>query len=81
MNAAICGPLGEKAVDPTSTHDNWNDIILFAPLVALLIFGYFRVDEIFGPKRNAGTGPRPSRPAADPGETSWMSDPDGRPWT
>jgi hypothetical protein len=79
MSAAEAACRG-KQVNPTPSHEEWNEVILFAPLIALLIFGYFRVDEIFGPKRHAGVTPRPSRPSADPGESSWMSDPDGRSW-
>jgi hypothetical protein len=66
-------------VDPTTNRD---DVFLILPLVALLLFGYFRVDEIFGAKRPAAHHPTPpSKPVSDPADTSLMTDPDGRPWT
>lgn len=61
-------------------HEDWDEFILIVPLVALLVFGYFRVDEIFGKKKQAHGMRRPSQPAADPAEESMMTDPDGRPW-
>ncbi len=73
------GLLGDKHVNPNPPHENWNDILLFVPLVALLIFGYFRVDEIFGSKRYTGHT-RPSHPPEHPAESNWRADPDGRPW-
>jgi hypothetical protein len=65
-------------VDPTTNKDEY---LLFLPLVALLVFGYFRIDEIFGPKKHCRPSRRPSRPVSDPADTSLMTDPDGRPWS
>jgi hypothetical protein len=47
----------------------------------LLVFGYFRVDEIFvSRKHTRGAHRHPSRPVADPSDPSHLTDPDGRPW-
>jgi hypothetical protein len=66
-------------VDPTTNRD---DVLLILPLVALLVFGYFRVDEIFGHKKPPATHPvPPAKPVADPADASLMTDPDGRHWS
>jgi hypothetical protein len=68
-------------MDPTTNQDQ---LILFLPLVALLLFGYFHMDEIFEPKKHGPSTPRPARPSqpvADPTDASVMTDPDGRPWS
>jgi hypothetical protein len=53
---------------------------LFVPLIAFLVFCYFRVADYVQPKKNAPQVPRPSKPVADPADASLMSDPDGRAW-
>jgi hypothetical protein len=66
-------------VDPTTNRD---EVFLILPLIALFVFGYLRVDEIFGPKKpHAHPTPRPSQTVADPSDTALMTDPDGRPWS
>lgn len=57
------------------------DVFLFGiPLIALLIFGFFRLDQVFTSHKKSSsdvqappTGPRRR-------ERSMTSDPDGRPW-
>ena len=58
----------------------WEVILLGIPLIALLAFGVFHLDEGFtsGKKRTAGT-PSPVPPNERPCK-SMCSDPDGRPW-
>jgi hypothetical protein len=57
------------------------DIILFGiPLIALLIFGFFRLDETFtSRKRGTPLPPRPEEPT-ERRRKRMRSDPDGRPW-
>jgi hypothetical protein len=64
-------------VGPTTNQD---ELLFILPLIALLVFGYFRVDEIFGPKKPASHAAPPRLPVADPADASLMTDPDGRHW-
>jgi hypothetical protein len=59
---------------------NQDELLLVLPLIALLLLGYFRVDEIFGPRKNGHPAPPPSQPVVDPADISLMTHPDGRPW-
>jgi hypothetical protein len=67
-------------MNPTVENANWDNLMLCIPLVGLLIFGYFRVDEIFGPKKPTTHPSHPTIPVRDPAEPSLMTDPDGTPW-
>jgi hypothetical protein len=58
------------------------DVFLFGiPLIALLIFGFFRLDEVFtSSKKGPPPGvPEPSKPTRQRPKLM-HSDPDGRPW-
>ena len=57
-----------------------SDVFLFAiPLIALLFFGFFRLDQVFtSPKSQDSEKPNPL-PARKP-KKSMRSDPDGQPW-
>lgn len=57
------------------------DVFLFGnALIGFLVFGFFRLDQVFtfrkGEKANKPTG----LPAANQHERSMCSDPNGRPW-
>ncbi|HWG20036.1 MAG TPA: hypothetical protein VG225_05845 [Terracidiphilus sp.] len=68
-------------MEPSTLNGNWDNILFAVPLVGLLVFGYFRVDEIFvSRKHTRGAHRHPSRPVADPSDPSHLTDPDGRPW-
>ena len=56
------------------------DVYLFGiPLIALLVFGFFRLDQVFTSRKNQN--PDASRPSPErKHEKSMLSDPDGRPW-
>ena len=61
-----------------SSPSNGLDSLVFGvPLVALLVFGYFRLDEVFARKTRASRRPK----EVDGVEYEPMgSDPDGRRW-
>ena len=56
------------------------DVFLFGiPLIAMLVFGFFRLDEVFT-SRKKGIHDAPKPAASNRREKSMCSDPDGRPW-
>lgn len=68
-------------MDVNVTKAGW-DIFLFGiPLIALLIFGFFRLDQVFTGRKNQGPReiPDPS-PLSRRHERNMRTDPDGRPW-
>jgi len=68
-------------VDHNSSRAGWDVWMFGIPLLALLFFGFFRLDQVFASRRK---GKRPAtrrRPAViDKTEASMRSDPDGRSW-
>ena len=67
-------------MDSHSSKTGWDIILLGIPLLALLVFGFFHLDEVFTARK--GGAPMPSHPGP-PNEKqpkSMRSDPDGRPW-
>ena len=66
-------------MDTNAPRSGWDLYLFGIPLIALLVFGFFRLDEVFT-KRKRDTGkPRPS-PTAARTVQSMHSDPDGRLW-
>ena len=61
--------------------DAGTDIFLFGiPLIAFLIFGFFRLDQVFtGRKKQPPKSPAPT-PSDKRHAKSMRSDPDGTPW-
>lgn len=61
--------------------DAGRDIYLFGiPLIALLIFGFFRLDEVFSVRKNQTRETPDPSPTSQQHPKSMRSDPDGRPW-
>jgi len=57
------------------------DIFLFGiPLIAFLIFGFFRLDEVFTSRKSEPPEKPNPRHSSKQHEKSMRSDPDGRPW-
>ena len=57
------------------------DLFLFGiPLIAFLVFGYFRLDQVFTTRKDAAEITPPMRAVIDPTERSMRTDPDGRSW-
>jgi hypothetical protein len=58
-----------------------SDVYLFGiPLIALLVFGFFRLDEVFTFRKREHVDPPGPLPVSKRHERSMRSDPDGRPW-
>lgn len=57
------------------------DVFLFGiPLIAFLVFGFFRLDQVFTFRRGERANRPTGLPTAKGHERSMCSDPDGRPW-
>jgi len=62
-----------------TSNSDWDTYALGIPLIALLVIGYFRLDEVFARKGQR----RPTRrivPVIVDDDSSMERDPDGRPW-
>jgi hypothetical protein len=57
------------------------DTLLFAiPFLSFLVFGFFRLDEVFAAHRKSGIGSRRAPSGVDEDGMQILSDPDGRLW-
>ncbi len=75
------GTLSEASlVHPHSPTSAWDIYFLGFPLIALLFFGFFRLDEVFTSRRSSSAAARRPASAIDPEGKSMRTDPDGRPW-
>jgi hypothetical protein len=64
-----------------SGWDAGRDVYLFGiPLIALLVFGFFRLDQVFTARKNHPREVPDLNPASKRHERKMCSDPDGRPW-
>jgi hypothetical protein len=65
-------------------HSHFNDgpdVFLFGiPLIALLFFGYFRLDETFTMRKRVPSPTPGPTPVVNRNGKSMGTDPDGRPW-
>ena len=64
----------------SASRAGWDLFLFGIPLIAFLIFGFFRLDQVFTAKKKDPTAPRRPSPASDKSGKSMRSDPDGRPW-
>lgn len=58
----------------------WDIVLLGIPLLALLIFGVFRLDEVFASRKQRPVTPQTPVPPNESRRKTMQSDPDGRPW-
>jgi hypothetical protein len=72
-------------VDQNASKAGWDVFLFGVPLLVVLFFGFFRLDEVFTSRKKGK--PPASRPiladdkyADNKYKESWQSDPDGRPW-
>jgi len=67
-------------MDTIASNAGWDVYLFGIPLIALLVFGFFRLDQVFTSRKNQT--PEAGRPLPDRKrhENSMRSDPDGRPW-
>jgi hypothetical protein len=66
-------------VDTNTPRSGWDVFLFGIPLIALLVFGFFRLDEVFTARKGGKQAPRPASPA-ERKRKSMHSDPDGRSW-
>ena len=67
-------------MDLIASEAGWDVFLFGIPLIALLVFGFFRLDQVFtARKRGSGAARRPP-PTVDRHGKSMQSDPDGRSW-
>jgi hypothetical protein len=66
-------------VDANAPRAGWDLFLFGVPLIALLFFGFFRLDEVFTARKN---GERARHPTSTPERRKSLmgTDPDGRSW-
>jgi hypothetical protein len=66
-------------VDTNTPRSGWDLFFFGIPLIALLFFGFFRLDEVFTARKS---GERDRRPSSTPKPKKSLigTDPDGRSW-
>jgi len=67
-------------MDSHASTTGWDVVLFGIPLVAFLIFGFFRLDEVFTSRKHRTPAPRPSAPPNSRERKAFGTDPDGRPW-
>jgi hypothetical protein len=67
-------------VHPHPLTEGWDVFVFGIPLVALLFFGYFRLDETFTTKKRTPVPTPGPIPVIERDGKSMCTDPDGRPW-
>jgi hypothetical protein len=67
-------------MDTIASRAGWDVYLFGIPLIAMLVFGFFRLDQVFTSRKPQP--PEDPRPSTDTRrrEKSMRSDPDGRPW-
>jgi hypothetical protein len=59
-------------------NSGWDNLLLGAPLIGLLFFGYFRLDQVFTAKGHAGHSQRRAFSGVGEDGEPLVHDPDGR---
>jgi len=71
-------------MDIKAVKTGWDasrDVYFFGvPLICLLVFGFFRLDQVFTARKDKTPKIIDPNPASKRHEKSMRSDPDGRPW-
>lgn len=67
-------------MDSHTSKTGWDVVLFGIPLIAFLIFGFFRLDEVFTSRKHGNPSPRPSASENEQHRKSMQSDPDGHPW-
>jgi hypothetical protein len=67
-------------LDHNATEAGWDLYLFGIPLLAMLVFGFFKLDQVFTSRRGSAGVTRRRPPVVDKTETSMRSDPDGRSW-
>jgi hypothetical protein len=69
----------ESVVQDAVLKSGWENLLVAAPFVGMLLLGLFRLDEIIASPRRARAVKRPAS-CRDENGRLLLSDPDGRPW-
>ena len=66
-------------MDTNTPRSGWDVFLFGIPLIALLVFGFFRLDEVFTARKNSA---RERYPTSTPErrKSPIGTDPDGRSW-
>jgi hypothetical protein len=67
-------------MDLIASQGGWDVFLFGIPLIALLVFGFFRLDQVFTARKSGSGGARRPPPGVGQHEKSMRSDPDGRSW-
>jgi len=67
-------------MDQHASRTGWDVFLFGIPLIALLVFGFFRLDQVFTARKGGTFAARRPKPEVDKHEKSMRTDPDGRPW-
>jgi hypothetical protein len=59
---------------------SWDMVLFGIPLIALLVFGFFRLDQVFTASKGKTTDKPDPQASHKRHERSMHSDPDGTPW-
>lgn len=66
-------------MDTNAPKSGWDLFLFGVPLIALLFFGFFRLDEVFTAHKGGEPDRRPSS-KPEPKKSLIGTDPDGRSW-
>jgi hypothetical protein len=66
-------------VNANAPRTGWDLFLFGVPLIALLVFGFFRLDEVFTARKGGARTRRPSS-TAEGRKSRIGTDPDGRSW-
>ena len=66
-------------MDTDTPRSGWDVFLFGIPLIALLFFGFFRLDEVFTARKNTKQDRRPT-PTRERRKNPMGTDPDGRSW-
>ena len=67
-------------MDADVSKAGWDIFVFGIPLIAFLVFGFFRLDQSYTSRKQGSTFPRPAGSELREHVRSMRSDPDGRPW-
>ena len=67
-------------MDQHAFRAGWDLYVFGIPLIAFLVFGFFRLDQVFTAQKKGTAGTACPEPLNKKREKSMHSDPDGRPW-
>jgi hypothetical protein len=67
-------------MDSHASKAGWDVVLFGIPLIAFLIFGFFRLDEVFTSRKHGNASSQSPVPPNEGNRKSMRSDPDGHPW-